>query len=348
MVSTMLGLVRTTLSLLVFLSHMPQLKPGSLVGLGFPIGHVAVTLFYVISGFLISRSYENFRARSSVPALGFYLDRLIRIYPGYCVALGLTVLLIKYGRSDFYSIGATFPPPDLTGHVLRGNVYILRMNMDVPAIDNPTWSLAAEIQFYLAVPLLAILPFPLFAAVVAASMGVQQYAYHALPPGDADWLAYRSLYGMLFVFCMGICLARLDDRRFARLLAAVVALQVVLLTIVYPMTRPFANYAIIAVALGVLVAVPVVDFAAHSGPSWLKPIDRFIGDLSYPIFLMHFPAMYCADLLYPQGKDMPPLWYALALGLCLVFALALHGGVQLPSEKLRYAIRGFSRRKQVA
>ncbi len=338
----MLGLLRTTLSLFVFLSHMPKL------GIGFPIGSFSVTLFYFISGFLISRSYENFRARSRVPAIGFYLDRLVRIYPGYVAALLLTILLIKTGRGDFYSIGAIFPPPELTGHVLRWNAYLLRLNMDIPAIDGPTWSLAAEMQFYLVLPLLAVLPFPLFAAVVAASMGVQQYAYHTLPPGDADWLAYRSLYGMMFVFCMGICLARRDDRRFARLLAAVVVAQVAILAIAYPMTRPFANYSVTAIALAVLVAVPVVDFALRSGTPWLKPIDRFVGDLCYPIFLVHFPAMYCADLLYPQGRDLPPQWYALALGLCLVFALALHFAIQVPSEKLRYAIRGFSRQKQPA
>ncbi|HMA49908.1 MAG TPA: acyltransferase, partial [Magnetospirillaceae bacterium] len=285
----MLGLLRTTLSLFVFLSHMPKL------GIGFSIGSFSVTLFYFISGFLISRSYENFRAKSSVPALGFYLDRLVRIYPGYAVAVLATIVLIKIGRSDFYSIGAIFPPPELTGHVLRWNAYLLRLNMDIPAIDGPTWSLAAEMQFYLVLPLLAVLPFPLFAAVVAASMGVQQYAYHALPPGDADWLAYRSLYGMMFVFCMGICLARRGDKRFAWLLAAAVVAQLVLLAIVYPMTKPFANSALMAIALAVLVAVPLVDFALRSGPPWLKPIDRFVGDLCYPIFLVHFPAMYCAD-----------------------------------------------------
>jgi peptidoglycan/LPS O-acetylase OafA/YrhL len=333
----MLGILRTILSLFVFSSHLPQ------VGLNFHIGVFAVTIFYFISGMLMVESFERFRAARWLAAPSFYLDRLMRIYPAYLAVMLATAFLLRHGHGAISSVIS----PEVTGQMLWGNFNLFNLNFHQVAIVNPTWSLAAEAQFYMILPLLAVLPFPAFALIMAASLGFHVYGWHMMDVAHADYWSYRSLPGMLFIFCMGICFARRGDRRFAYLLAATVATQLVLLFVIYPLTKPYANNFLLVILLGSLVVVPVVDFARRTSAPWLPPIDRFIGNLCYPIFLVHFPAMYCTDLLLGGGANLPKSWFLTATALCLIFALALHFLVQLPSEKVRYAIRGFGKARIV-
>ena len=329
----MLGILRTILSLFVFSSHLPQ------VGLNFHIGVLAVTIFYFISGMLMCESFERFRAARLLAAPKFYLDRLMRIYPAYLAVMLPTAFLLRHWHDGISSVLY----PEVTGALLRGNFNLFNLNFHEVAIVNPTWSLAAEAQFYVVLPLLAVLPFPAFAIVMAASLGFHVYGWHMMDIPHADYWSYRSLPGMLFVFCMGMCFARRADKRFAYLLAATVATQLVLLFLVYPLTRPYSNIFLLVILLGSLIAVPLVDFARRTSAPWLQPVDRFVGNLCYPIFLVHFPAMYCTDLLLGGGQNLPRSWFVTAIGLCLIFALALHFLVQIPSEKARYAMRGFGK-----
>lgn len=329
----MLGILRTILSLFVFSSHLPQ------VGLTFHIGVLAVTIFYFISGMLMWESFQRFRASHWLAAPKFYLDRFMRIYPAFIVVTLLTAAIIRTGQDGLYSV--LHPPADR--HAILANFNLLNLNWHAVAIVNPAWSLACEAQFYVLLPLLAVLPFPLFALVMAGSLGFHVYGWHFMDLPHADYWSYRDIAGMLFVFCMGMCFARRNDKKFAWLLTGTVAAQLALLFFVYPLTKPYANNFVLVILLGTLIATPLVDFARRTAPSWLQPIDRFIGNLCYPIFLVHFPAMYCTDLLFKDDHSLPRAWFVTAIGLCLSFALGLHFLVQLPSEKLRYALRGFGK-----
>lgn len=330
----MLGILRTILSLFVFSSHLPQ------VGLTFHIGVLAVTIFYFISGMLMWESFQRFRASRWLAAPKFYLDRFMRIYPAFIVVTLVTALIIRHGHEDIHSVQV----PPATGHAIRANFNLFNLNFHEVAIVNPAWSLAAESQFYVVLPLLAVLPFFPFLLVMTASLAFHVYGWHFMDLPHADYWSYRSMPGMLFVFCMGMCFARRAEKRFAFLLAAAVAAQLALLFFAYPLTKPYANGFLLVILLGTLIATPLVDFARRTAPSWLQPIDRFIGNLCYPIFLVHFPAMYCTDLLFKDDHSLPKPWFVTAIGLCLIFALTLHFLVQIPSEKARYAMRGFGKR----
>ena len=333
----MLGILRTILSFFVFSSHLPQ------VGLTFHIGVLAVTIFYFISGMLMWESFQRFRASGWLAAPKFYLDRFMRIYPAFIVVTLMTAVIIRTGHAQIASV--LFPPAD--GAALRANINLLNLNFHAVAIVNPAWSLAAEAQFYVLLPLLAVLPFIPFAFVLAASLAFHVYGWHFMDVPHADYWSYRSIAGMLFVFGMGMCYARRADKRYAYLLAGAVAAQLTLLLFVYPLTQPYANIFLLVIIVGTLIATPLVDFARRTSTPWLQPIDRFVGNLCYPIFLVHFPAMYCTDLLMGSSAKLPWHWFVTAIGLCLIFALALHFLVQIPSEKARYAMRGFGKGRNV-
>lgn len=112
-------------------------------------GDSGVTLFFVLSGFLLFLPYaKSLLFDNAWPsARQFYIRRALRILPGYYISLFLLILLTapEYLHSDH----------------LKQLVLFLTLFMDSSAttyqrINGPFWTLAVEWQFYLLLPLLAL------------------------------------------------------------------------------------------------------------------------------------------------------------------------------------------------
>ena len=104
-----MGSLRTFLALTVVLSHS--------YGHIFVGGRLAVQLFYIISGFLIS--YILLEANSYKSLKGFYWNRILRLFPVYLFVSSLTLLLYFYqltylDQVDFFE---TFKQLNLTGKI---------------------------------------------------------------------------------------------------------------------------------------------------------------------------------------------------------------------------------------
>lgn len=113
-------------------------------------GASGVTLFFVLSGFLLFMPYvKAMLFDNDWPATRqFYLRRVLRIIPGYYVALFVMILVIH--------------PEYLQPDHLRDLGLFLTLFMDsIPEtfqkLNGPFWTLAVEWQFYLLLPLLSIL-----------------------------------------------------------------------------------------------------------------------------------------------------------------------------------------------
>lgn len=112
-------------------------------------GSSGVTLFFVLSGFLLFTSY----ARSLLfdaewpSACRFYLRRAFRILPGYYVSL---TLLILFTANFMY-----LQPAHWNELALFLTLFMDSSPLTYQAINGPFWTLAVEWQFYLLLPLLA-------------------------------------------------------------------------------------------------------------------------------------------------------------------------------------------------
>ncbi|MBF6351298.1 acyltransferase [Nocardia flavorosea] len=103
------------------------------------LGAAGVTFFFVLSGFII---YWSFRPGSSVP--WFYWRRVLKIYPTHLVAAAAFILVV--------SVPLTRPvvwAPNLA----LVHTWVPKWTT-VGGLNVPSWSLAAEILFYLSFPLL--------------------------------------------------------------------------------------------------------------------------------------------------------------------------------------------------
>ncbi|MBE7202220.1 MAG: acyltransferase [Parafilimonas terrae] len=125
------------------------------------LGHQAVMVFFVISGFLVTRSMQRQAeaGRWSLPDYG--LTRLVRLWTVLLPCLLLGGLLDTIGQRlvPGYGVASAPPPPvgpfSLDAVTLLGNA-VFRQTVDVPVFgtNNALWSLAYEAHYYAAAGLL--------------------------------------------------------------------------------------------------------------------------------------------------------------------------------------------------
>jgi peptidoglycan/LPS O-acetylase OafA/YrhL len=194
-----------------------------------------VTLFFTLSGFLLYRPFANALVRGSErPSFARYLrNRALRILPAYWVILLLSALVLR-------SVYVRGPAGELEHHSLTDPGLLARAALLVQDYQpstlltgiGPAWSLAVEVVFYLALPLLVLLAWKLGANAARSSRRVaaalapaalllvvglvgKVAAAYVVPPDNAyagyraDWhsVIERSFFCQADLFAFGMALA---------------------------------------------------------------------------------------------------------------------------------------------
>jgi peptidoglycan/LPS O-acetylase OafA/YrhL len=127
--------------------------------LGFTGGYVGVDVFFVISGFLITKLILQEQAAGRFTLTGFWERRIRRIFPALAFAIGgtLVVGMVILFPSELIELAKSA----MAQLILGSNFYFWRHSgyFDTPAEMQPllhTWSLAVEEQFYLGFPFLLV------------------------------------------------------------------------------------------------------------------------------------------------------------------------------------------------
>ncbi len=248
---------------------------------------IAVKGFFVVSGYLILRSWDG-----SKGLVDYASKRARRIYPGYAaVVLGsalfgatvTTLPLWSYFSSQWAGyVGANlsflnFLAPSLPG-VFSGN--------PETAVNGALWTLKIEVMFYAVVPAVAWLIHRNGAVAVGAAIYVASVAYSLGMLHLADTTGrpiFRALAhqlpGQLSFFMAGAVLYYKEDVARRWLLPGAV-ISIGLLTVGGP--------AIDSVLQPILLGLTVIYFAI--GFPYLGNFGRF-GDFSYGIYIIHFPVL---------------------------------------------------------
>ena len=140
------GMLRSILAAMVVVSHLTSLN----------IGRPAVLLFFMLSGYWVSRLLAGWQA--SVPA--FYASRTLRVWPLYAVVTVLAWLLHAHAEA-------------VRPESLWSALTLLGLAARAGDVIGVSWSLDIELQFYLAIPLITLAaqrlqPLALLALAVAA------------------------------------------------------------------------------------------------------------------------------------------------------------------------------------
>ena len=168
-------------------------------------GSLGVSIFFVISGFLITGLLIGEKEkRGTVSLKNFYIRRVLRIFPAYYVYLFAIFVLAATG---FIAL----TPRDL----LWSGLYLRDYSAQATAWTNHTWSLAVEEQFYLLWPLLVLLLdkrrlIVLCLIVIAVSPVVRILTYESAPGlRDLITVMFHTRADTLLFGCL-LALTRFD------------------------------------------------------------------------------------------------------------------------------------------
>jgi peptidoglycan/LPS O-acetylase OafA/YrhL len=303
-------------------------------------GWNGVTLFFVLSGFLITTlALREEEALGALRWRAFFVRRACRILPVYLVSLGLYVgLLIVLG------IGAAH-----RAVFLHAVPWYLSPFPEVPFFSRThivfslAWSLGIEEKFYLLWPLLAFVLLRgrargrLGLALILALVLQLPIAFSSSGRAFAPYTAI--LIGCSLAFLMHnrarfSAVSKLGSRR-GFLIAAALLLCVHALTHVlnptaagFRVSSPF-YYLPYSLAAALVVASLALG-AKGSGPLASAPM-RLIGRISYPLYLTHPIALGFAGMaIRPGGIANEGAYLGLGLALALLLAYVLHRGVEQP------------------
>jgi peptidoglycan/LPS O-acetylase OafA/YrhL len=343
------------------LEHIDALRAASVVmiilmhaGFGEVPGDGAVSIFFVISGYIITTVLIRERRRSgSFDVRGFYWRRILKLAPPFIVIIAVPTLIYSVVRDISWWAFATqvffsynwleVASPDAADHVLPGSAVV--------------WTLAVEEQFYIGFAVLwffwvrwrlslGMLGFVAAAAAVASC--VIRVVLAAM--GGSYEHLYRGTDTRLEAIAVGVTIAILLDfhlqgripqlARFGGAWALWAAFTLLLLpSIIFrdsftePAFRPTAHAwgAALAILFGTLATGGVVA-DTYRRIAGLRLI-QLVGVASYSIYLVHDLLIYC---LRGSVGDLPDgLFVGLAVAASLSVGIGLYYAVEVPAMRLR-------------
>jgi peptidoglycan/LPS O-acetylase OafA/YrhL len=334
--------IRAISFFLVFFAH---------AGLGAIIipGGFGVTIFFLLSGFLITTLLRLEFARYGRINLGaFYLRRVLRILPPLYVVLALAIVLTSLGKG----LSAVPFAGTLTQVLQVSNYYQIYAD---PATTMPgtglLWSLAVEEHFYLLFPLLYVWMSPrlsanrqaaLLLALCAAALAWRYVLYfHFHAQESRTYFATDTRFDSILFGCVFAIAANpvTRDPSYEWMLARMkwlLPLSVVTLFGTFVVRnegfRDTLRYTLQGLALLPLF-VAAIHYQKSSPVRFLNlPVIRFLGVLSYTLYLCHSVIMEGVERVWPVG---PVLTGVLSLACALCFATLVHYWVERPCTRLR-------------
>ncbi len=271
----------------------------------FQYGYLGVSLFFLLSGYLLTWT-EGQRLRTGAYTLRSYaVRRFLRLVPANWFALVVVIIVWPTSPSIFDVLTQAF---FLTGV----SPYSLYQQGELLVLDRVTWSLTAEVVFYLMLPLIVLKlrryaqRLTLLGILVAISLAVRLYIvqnaaeFTLLQPSGFSMFGYLYFLPVihLYLFLVGALIRPIvehvkENNLNVQPLAFILLSGSLLFFIAFPylgMTQGVArqgpagmlgDMAVIALFLAALLGTPILR-----GVLKWKPLV-FVGTISYSMFLLH-------------------------------------------------------------
>jgi peptidoglycan/LPS O-acetylase OafA/YrhL len=353
---TLTGL-RFVAAFMVALCHvgihlLPRVAPGAkpLIGLFHGIGAAALSFFFILSGFVLT-----WAAKESDTARLFWRRRFFRVFPNHIVGFVVIVVLAA-------AAGHALSTRDTITSLFLVHAWIPDQELLYNLWSNtPTWSLAAELCFYLSFPLLLTLVRKIrpqrlwlaFGLTFAAILAVPVIAGTLLATGPTQagtglpWLSFWFMNffppARMLEFVLGILVAHIVMHgRWIRLpLPVTLLLPLVAILAQGFVPLRFGLVWLTAIPLALLVGTAAVSDITNRSGFFGGRVMVFLGQISYAFFVIHWlvvaygwvgrtsPA-FGGD---PSGTSTWPAvlgMTALTIASCLVLGWLLHVLVERP------------------
>lgn len=334
-------------------------------------GFVGVDVFFVISGFLITsnllRSVEAAKGTSARSFFwSFYWNRIRRIVPAATVVLLLTYvaasLIFLPFRVRDVGVDALWAFAFLSNwwFAFKGTDYF-RVAAETVSPLQHYWSLSIEEQFYFVWPglIFAISIYVLrkswtpahrmrLAGIVMGSIVVASFAWASYETATSATWAYFNTFARVWELGVGALLATAVGA-LARIPNALKPWTswLGMALIVSPMFLLSANssgFPAPWALLPVIGASLVISAGVNGEPQYqaflCNPVSGYIGDISYSLYLVHWPIIVLLGSLMDTGWA----YYLAVLGLAFGLAVASYQFVETPLRKAEWSkLQAFAR-----
>lgn len=304
--------LRGVAALMVICYHVFEGFATSPIDQHFNHGYMAVDFFFILSGFVIGYAYDDRWQKMSLK--NFFKRRLIRLHPMVVMGVILGVITfciqgcVKWDGSHVALSCVMFamlinlfliPAAPHTAPEIRGNGEMFPLN-------GPNWSLFFEYignilyAFFirkLSTKALTLLVVVLGAALASfAVFNFSGYGHIGVGWTLADYNLPGGFVRMLFSYSIGLLLSRKFKPipiKGAFWICSLVIVVLLAIPHVGDTTHLWMNG--IYDSLCIIVIFPMLVFLGASGKTTDKRstrICKFLGDISYPLYMVHYPFMY--------------------------------------------------------
>jgi len=309
-------------------------------------GYMAVDFFFMLSGFVISYAYDD---RWNQMSMGdFFKRRLVRLHPMIVMGavIGLTTFLLGGGVkwdgsvTPMSGVALAFFLTCLFIPAWPGAMHEVRGNGEMFPLNGPSWSLFFEyignICYALFIRKLSTKALSWLVAVLGVvyiwfSVG-NVSGYESIGVG---WTVGDSvnIFGgflrMMFPFSLGMLLARnFKPVRVRGIFWLAIVLLFALFSVpFFPSVGGICVNGIFEMCC-IMLIFPVIVWLGASGVTTDKAstgVCKFLGDLSYPLYIVHYPVMYLfyAWLIKNQLYTVADTWQVVLLVFAVNITLAI-------------------------
>lgn len=299
-------------------------------------GYLAVDFFYLLSGFVVGYAYDDRWDRMSIGQ--FFRIRLVRLHP--LVIISVLIGAFCFWLDPYTTSAQHFSLLKLIGIMLLGFTLLptpdVRGWNETHSLNGPCWSLLQE---YIANILYAFVGRRMnkMALWIVALISGGALTAVAMWRGDVatGWgynTCWIAVVRMTFPFFAGLLLFR--TRKLIHIPNAYIVCSLVLVALFF---LPKFKHNGLYEAACIIIAFPLIVAAGAGGKidgKWAR-LCKFSGDISYPIYIIHYPFIYIYTSWIYVKKPEPTHIVYVAVGLLVFFILLAYAVLRLYDEPVR-------------
>ena len=335
---------RAVAAIMVVIHHFgSDIFPFSLSGNIFHSGDIAVSYFFVLSGFVLYISYNGVKI-----SYGDYIKKRIgRIAPVYLLALALMVCFVV-GYKDYVLNLHALKEIALSAMFLQAYVPSYPL-----ALNSPAWSLSVEMFFYILFPFLLLLlnkNLKVFVGITVALFLISQYFHLKYCPAPYRWSLPDSIVDTVFFnpvmhinqFLIGMAGGYLfENNKFTPgnfKWSSLVFFVIIILLIAFRPENISYQAGLIAPAFMLFILCTAI-----SNPKILNAGGFvFLGEISYGIYILQFPVIKFLEAVNAGHWHIPnQYFFFISLGVLLAAASFTYYYVEKPLRRKISSLKFF-------